>query len=112
MIETIEHIFWYCPKVNVLIEKLTNFYFGFVFTKEEWFGMSFNLNRKRLSLLNLIITIFKFVIWNNKLRKKLPNENLLRSKINFQLNIVYKAKKNKMNEVNTIFQNLIASRQG
>jgi len=85
-IENIEHIFWNCPRVNGLIEKITNFYFGFKFTKEEWFGLYFNLNIKGLTLLNLIITIFKFVIWNNKLRKKLPNKNLLRSEINFQLN--------------------------
>jgi len=111
-IENIEHIFWNCPRVNGLIEKITNFYFGFKFTKEEWFGLSFNLNIKCLTLLNLIITIFKFVIWNNKLRKKLPNENLLRSEINFQLNIVYSAKKKYMNDINSIFQNLIASRRG
>jgi len=111
-LENIEHIFWNCPRVNKLIENLTNFYFGFKFTKEEWFGLNFNLNLKNLALLNIVLTIFKFVIWNNKLRKKLPNENLVISEINFQLNIMYNSHKKTMNQTNTLFQNLIASRRG
>jgi len=90
-LETVLHIFWDCTRTNTVLKAVSNYFFGFTMNKAEWFGMNFLLNIEDGYALGIFIAIVKYVIWSNRLRKKLINSELVIREVNHHLEYIFMA---------------------
>jgi hypothetical protein len=72
--ETFEHFFWYCPSTNKIITKFFEFFIEGTMSKKFFFtgctdeGGTTVFSRPAA----IVFNVLSFVLWNFKLRKKLP----------------------------------------
>jgi len=110
-IETVEHTFWYCPVVSKVLDETSRYFLGFTLKKKEWFGLNFNLKMEELSCLNILFTIIKFVIWSNRLRKKLINSNLVITETNYHIGYIFESSPKIRDRLTMLRHYLIAKRR-
>jgi hypothetical protein len=75
--ETIKHFFWYCPTANQSIIALTGELINFVPSQSNFFLGTDNMGAYNDALM-LIFDLIKFILWQHKLRKKLPTNHSMR----------------------------------
>jgi len=88
-LETVQHIFWDCPTVSSTLKVVSRHYLGFEINKNEFLGLNFSLTNWELYCINNFLNILKYVIWNNKLRKKLITANLVIQEVDFHLEYIF-----------------------
>jgi hypothetical protein len=76
--ETFVHIFFDCPSVYKIIQTLYNKYFlNQTISKENYFLANLSEMEKDNLLINILLDLFRYLIWQDKLGKKLPNATTL-----------------------------------
>jgi hypothetical protein len=75
--ETIKHFFWHCPTANQSITALTGELINFVPTQSNFFLGTNSMGIYHDALM-LIFDLIKYILWQQKLRKKLPTYHSMR----------------------------------
>jgi hypothetical protein len=76
--ETFRHIFFYCPYVNNIILGMEKKYFrGNPITREKFFLSNFGDNEKDNIACSILLDGFRYLIWQKKLEKIVPNTNII-----------------------------------
>jgi hypothetical protein len=90
--ESFTHLFWYCPTTTYLFEKFANEFFGAVPVKKLFFtGTDENGNFSEAVF--EICSLFKYVLWQFKLRKRIPTWPSFKSDLNYLLQMSCKSSK-------------------
>jgi hypothetical protein len=96
--ETIKHFFWHCPTANQSITALTGELINFVPTQSNFF-----LGTNSLGIYNdvlmLIFDLIKYILWQHKLRKKLPTYHSMRGDFVYFWGIILSSNKKLKNAV-------------
>jgi hypothetical protein len=86
MRETFEHFFWYCPQTASIIKTFSDRYLTAELTKELFFtGISEHVADEGFFV---VATVLKYILWQFKLRKKLPSWPAVESELNYTLGII------------------------
>jgi hypothetical protein len=96
--ETIQHFFWHCPVSNQSITTLCRELFIFDTNKLGFFTGTDD-NGKYHDAINLIYDLIKFILWQHRIRKKLPTQHSMRSDFIFHWNIIIGSNKKIKNAV-------------
>jgi hypothetical protein len=84
-----EHLFYYCPIVNDLIRGFcTKFLRNPELEHDTYFTSEINEFEIKNNSLNLVLDIFRYVVWQYKLKKKYPTPLEFWSEFEYQLSIV------------------------
>ncbi len=76
--ESFRHIFFDCPTVQKIILGMEKKYFrGTPITREKFFLSNFNDNEKENIACNILLDGFRYLIWQKKLEKVIPNANII-----------------------------------
>jgi hypothetical protein len=92
--ETFTHFFWFCPTTHNLIIKFFEVYFRDEVQKTRtlFFTGIVGTNVKNFSLpVLLVLSLFKYILWNFKLRKKLPSWPSLNNEFLYMFDIITKS---------------------
>jgi len=111
-LETVLHVFWDCPRTNIVLNEVSIFFLGFVMNKEEWFGIKFLLNREELYILGIFKGIIKYVIWSCRLRKKLIYSAMVIREVNHHLEYIFMANSKYKKNILQISNSLVNKRHG
>jgi hypothetical protein len=85
--ETIQHFFWHCPVSNQSIKTLCSELFNFD-TNQLCFFTGTDDKGIYHDAINLIYDLIKFILWQHRIRKKLPTQHSMRSDFIFHWNII------------------------
>jgi len=91
--ETFPHLFFECETTSSLRTKFKNEFcsdLNLDITNEKLFWFTGILNNKKNFCLTLITTLFNNIIWNYKLRKKIPSYNSVKYEYFGRLKAIYK----------------------
>jgi hypothetical protein len=80
--ESFRHIFFDCPAVNSIILGLEKKYFrGKIITMEKFFLSNFGDNEKDNIACSILLDGFRYLIWQKKLEKVVPNINIISAEL-------------------------------
>jgi hypothetical protein len=82
--ESFAHFFWYCPSVSCVLEHFFNQYITFTVSKRSFLFCVTDKNVFNEPLAVAFDTL-KFVFWQLKLRRRLPNRHNVESEFNYLL---------------------------
>jgi hypothetical protein len=86
--ETMEHLFFYCPVVADLIQGFcTKFLRNPELEHDMYFTSEINVFEVKNNSLNLVLDIFRYVLWQYKLKKKYPTSLEFWSEFEYQLSV-------------------------
>ncbi len=84
-----EHLFYYCPVVHDLIRGFcTKFLRNPELDHATYFTSDISEFEVKNNSLNLVLDIFRYVVWQFKLKKKYPTSLEFWSEFDYQLSIV------------------------
>ncbi len=87
--ETVQHLFYYCPTTAPLI---TQFYdkhlCNFLISPSTFFLANVSIIEKENHPLNITFDVFRYVLWQYKLEKKIPNGIIFINDLEYQMGII------------------------
>ncbi len=99
--ETFVHLFYECSSVNPLIVMLNNNYFGLpAITEEQYFLSTFGNFEQNNIVSNIILDVFRYLIWQKKLEKQIPREHVITADLNYNLSVIIGTSKKMENMFN------------
>jgi hypothetical protein len=85
--ETFMHFFWYCPSVQKVLDTFFQRNIGFNVAKSNYLFSTDDKNNFNESL-SVVFDLVKFILWQNKLQKTLPNITGLENELNYHLSFI------------------------
>jgi hypothetical protein len=82
--ESFMHFFWYCPSVSRVLDQFFSHYLTFTVSKNS-FLLSVTEDISFDEPLAVVFDTLKFVLWQLKLRRRLPNRHNVESEFNYIL---------------------------
>jgi hypothetical protein len=98
--ETMIHLFFHCPSVQSLIAEFNRKYLReLVLEIALFFTSEATEHEKKNNCLNIILDIFRFVVWQFKLKKTNPTSHNFWPEFEYQLSIVTGSSPNFVSEL-------------
>jgi hypothetical protein len=92
--ETFVHLFYYCNHVQQLLEKLIKKYVNKPqLTKEQYFLGNVSVNETENIALTIVLDIFRYLIWQSKLERKICTDSLFFANVKYLLLLTCKSSK-------------------
>jgi hypothetical protein len=92
--ESFEHVFYSCPVTQALLKKFCEKYITKELTAEIFFGgAGVAGNEKENIPLSLVLDIFRFLLWQCKLNKRLPTLAYISEEVTYMTNSIRKTSK-------------------
>jgi hypothetical protein len=99
--ETFVHLFFECPSVYPLIAMIKNKYFGMqTITKEQYFLSTFGDIEQNNIVGNITLDVFRYLIWQKKLEKQIPREQIITADLNYNISVIIGTSKKMENMFN------------
>ncbi len=93
--ETIAHVFYHCPTINdILVKFYAKYLHGITLEQNSFFLSNASEYEFENKPLNIVLDLIRYVIWQNKLNKKVPNFNLLETELHYLIGSITGASKN------------------
>jgi hypothetical protein len=87
--ETIQHLFYFCPTTTTFITSFYDKYLcNFLLSPATFFLANISGNEKENRAINLTFDVFRYVLWQFKLEKKIPKFTTLNTEMNYQMGII------------------------
>ncbi len=97
--ETMLHLFYYCPYVSKLFGKMErSFFINTILTKEQFFLGSVSDNEKINIAVTIILDIYRYLIWQSKLEKKITSESEFFTNMRYMILLVCRSS-SKINDI-------------
>jgi hypothetical protein len=98
--ESFVHFFWYCPTVNGILTDFFGRHIAFTVTKRNYFfGTSGDDNF--CEPVAVVFDILKFVFWQLRIRRRLPNRHNVESEFNYILGLTMNGNKKLKGQINS-----------
>jgi hypothetical protein len=92
--ETLSHIFFNCPTTNdVLVKFYATYLHGITLEQNTFFLSNVSEFESENRPLNIVLDLVRYVIWQHKLTKKVPNFNFLEMELQYILGTTIGASK-------------------
>ena len=93
--DTVLHIFYTCPTIELLLEELYSWIFGGnrIVSRSEVFGNFNEINESNNKILFVVTKIVQKYIWDSYLRKSIPNTNEAKELIRVEMRTMGKVSK-------------------
>ncbi len=87
--ETILHLFYICPTINKIIETFyENYIIRIVNNKSNYFLSEITTNERLNNVLNIVWDVFRYVVWQFKLKQKAPVYSIFDEEMQYHFAII------------------------
>jgi hypothetical protein len=87
--ETVQHLFYYCPTTASLITYFYDKYLcNFALSASTFFLANASTIEKENRPLNITLDVFRYVVWQYKLEKKIPIITIFFTEMEYQMGII------------------------
>ncbi len=87
--ETIQHLFYFCPTTTPIITYFYDKYLcNFLVSPATFFLANVSSNEKENRVLNITFDVFRYVLWQYKLEKKIPKFTTFNTEMNYHMGII------------------------